>query len=163
MIKLRLSTDAARALRQIRRNIGQMEDRLNNAMLGKKGRLANKALRQITREPGPPIYPLRWASARQRRAFFATQGFGKGIPTRRTGALLDSWQVTYTPDRNGGVIALENPVAYMPYVQGEQAQPFHRDTGYVQVDDVVDDFYKEVDAVVVETYFTAANPLEGLA
>jgi hypothetical protein len=35
--------------------------------------------------PGPVKYPIRWTSERQRRAFFATNGFGRGIPTKRTG------------------------------------------------------------------------------
>jgi len=35
--------------------------------------------------PGPVKYPIRWTSERQRRAFFATRGFGRGIPTKRTG------------------------------------------------------------------------------
>lgn len=30
-------------------------------------------------------YPVTWDSARQRRAFFATNGFGHGIPYERTG------------------------------------------------------------------------------
>ena len=31
-------------------------------------------------------YPVTWDSERQRRAFFATNGFGNGIPYKRTGA-----------------------------------------------------------------------------
>jgi hypothetical protein len=31
-------------------------------------------------------YPVTWDSERQRRAFFATDGFGHGIPYQRTGA-----------------------------------------------------------------------------
>lgn len=36
-------------------------------------------------EEGKPIrYPVQWDSERQRRAYFATNGFGAGIPYRRT-------------------------------------------------------------------------------
>jgi hypothetical protein len=34
----------------------------------------------------PVQYPIRWDSEKQRRAFFATDGFGHGIPYQRTGA-----------------------------------------------------------------------------
>ena len=37
-------------------------------------------------------YPVTWDSERQRRAFFATNGFGKGIPYKRTGDT--AWTVT---------------------------------------------------------------------
>ena len=161
MIRLVLIEDSQRQLRTLRRNIQQLEQKLNNAILGQKGRLANRALSKLTREPGPPIYPLRWASEKQRRAFFASKGFGRGIPAKRTGTLLDNWDVLYTWSSEGGVISLSNPVDYMRYVQGGQAQPFHLDTGYVQVADVVDDFYAETEDIVIETFF-ALDPLEGV-
>lgn len=45
-------------------------------------------------EPGKPIqYPVQWDSEKQRRAFFATNGFGKGIPYKRTGAYELGWKV----------------------------------------------------------------------
>ncbi len=161
MITLKLTENSARQLRTLRRNIKQIPRRLNNSLKGQKGRLANRALSKLTKEPGPPIYPLRWASERQRRAYFATNGFGKGIPYQRTGKLQDGWDVDFQPDQEGGTIALVNPVAYMRYVQGNQSQPFHEDTGYVQVRDVVDDFYAEAQDVVIETYF-ATDLLEGV-
>ena len=60
------------------------------------GRL--KAWEQKTRatlqqEPGPVSYPIRWTSERQRKAFFATKGFGRGIPYKRTGKLAKAWVV----------------------------------------------------------------------
>lgn len=43
---------------------------------------------------GQPIrYPVQWDSQRQRKAFFATEGFGKGIPTQRTGGYRQGWKV----------------------------------------------------------------------
>lgn len=161
MIHYQLTDTGLPALRRLRRNISQIEDRFNNAMLGKKGRLANKALRAITTRPGPAVKPIEWSSERQRRAFFATRGFGKGIPTKRTNELLDAWRVTFTKDGEGGIIALENPISYMRFVQGDQVQQFHLNTGYVQVDDVTDDFLKEAEDVVVETFFEV-DILEGV-
>jgi hypothetical protein len=43
-------------------------------------------------EPGTEIeYPVNWDSEKQRRAFFATNGFGAGIPYQRTGTLEGEW------------------------------------------------------------------------
>jgi hypothetical protein len=159
MIEVALQVDS-KFLRTISRNIKQAPARVQNAVKGRKGRLANKALRQLTKEPGKPVYPIRWASIRQRKAFFASRGFGRGIPTQRTGALLKAWEVIFSKSKDGGIIALSNDNPAMPFVQGSRAQPFHLDTGWVQVDDVVDDFMKEAGDVVVEQWFGAGDPFQ---
>jgi hypothetical protein len=153
---------AERLLRAMRKNIAQAPNRFQNAMRGKGGRLANSALTKLSREPGPPIYPIRWATARQRRAYFATGGFGHGIPSRRSGTLLRSWVSRFFGDRQGGVVTLSNPISYMRYVQGDKAQPFHLDTGYVQVSDVVEDFYREAREIGAEVWLVAADPFTGV-
>lgn len=49
-------------------------------------------------ETGQPIqYPVQWDSEKQRRAFFATDGFGRGIPYSRIGAYERSWAVERKP------------------------------------------------------------------
>ena len=49
-------------------------------------------------ESGQPVtYPIQWDSERQRRAYFATNGFGGGIPYRRTGAYERSWVAQRQP------------------------------------------------------------------
>lgn len=130
---------------------------MQNAVRGKHGRLANKTLRKLMAVPGPPVYPLRWKSSRQRRAFFATRGFGRGIPTVRTGEMVSGWRVTVENRPDGGVLVLENPSPVMPFVQGERAQPFHRDTGWVQVGDVREDYLHEAGGVVIETWRTVTR------
>lgn len=49
--------------------------------------LEDTATRIQTRmnERKPVQYPIQWDSEKQRRAFFATNGFGHGIPYNRTG------------------------------------------------------------------------------
>lgn len=46
----------------------------------------------VTQAGSRPTLPIQWASEKQRRAFFATDGFGRGIPTQRTNGLIESWQ-----------------------------------------------------------------------
>lgn len=46
------------------------------------------------RQPGKHVtYPINWDSLKQRLAFFATGGFGKGIPYHRTGRSGKSWTI----------------------------------------------------------------------
>lgn len=103
-----------------------------------------QVLARLQATPPPPTYPLVWASAKQRRAYFATNGFGKGIPYRRTGNLSRGWAVAVTLDADGGVIQLTNDQPYARYVQGPDAQLMHIDTGWVQPNDIADEFQRRV-------------------
>ena len=38
-------------------------------------------------------YPVKWDNERQRRAFFASKGFSRGIPTGRSGGYQRGWDV----------------------------------------------------------------------
>ena len=76
--------------------------------------------------PGPVAYPIQWTSERQRRAYFATDGFGHGIPYRRTFGLQNDWDVRL--EENTIIIKNQNPAA--TYVIGERQQRFHRNTGW---------------------------------
>lgn len=45
------------------------------------------------RQPGKrPVYPLKWASRKQQKAFFASRGFDGGIPHVRKGFYIGQWQ-----------------------------------------------------------------------
>jgi hypothetical protein len=60
-------------------------------------------VRRRMKKPGKvaPAYPpawVHWDSAKQKRAFFRTDGFGGGIPHRRTGKYESSWVVSKLPD-----------------------------------------------------------------
>lgn len=144
-------------LAQLSINILHLPDAFHNALQGRQGQLASDALRKLTIVPGAPIYPIRWKSQRQRRAFFASNGFGKGIPTKRSYKLLKGWRVLYQRTGDGGFISLVNEVPYMKYVQGDEAQPFHLDTGWIQRGDVVNDFVRETTEQVSIVWLTTAQ------
>ena len=83
------------------------------------------------RPPGPVQYPIQWKSARQRRAFFASKGFGRGIPTKRGTALTSSWVVLVGYQLRLNLITIYNPKSYAQFVYpGADQQPFHRNTGW---------------------------------
>lgn len=59
---------------------------------------AMQKAQRIMQTPGKKIgYPVNWDSQKQRRAYFATNGFGAGIPYRRTGAYEKSWYIRRNP------------------------------------------------------------------
>jgi hypothetical protein len=147
-------------LRQIDQQLATTKKRFQIAMKGKSGRLALKALAKLKRIPGAPVYPLRWQTEKQRRAYFATDGFGSGIPYRRTGELVEGWDVEVANVDDGVLVALTNPAPETEFVQGFRVQDFHLDTGWVQVADVTEDFYAEVDDGVVSVWYPIADPLE---
>ncbi len=56
-------------------------------------KVAQTAQDKLKEEGRPSTSPVQWDSERQRRAFFATNGFGGGIPHRRTGEYQDGWKI----------------------------------------------------------------------
>jgi hypothetical protein len=90
-------------------------------------------------EIGPVVYPIAWTSEKQRRAFFATNGFGRGIPTKRTGALNDGWNsFSETITGLGTRVLIWNSQGYAQFVVGRftpsgHMQRFHRNTGWQPV------------------------------
>lgn len=59
---------------------------------------AAKRIQRKMQEPGKPItYPVDWDSVRQMIAFFASNGFGGGIPYRRRNRYEKGWQLRPLP------------------------------------------------------------------
>lgn len=79
--------------------------------------------------PPPPHFPrgqFPWKSQRQRRAYFATNGFGGGIPYRRgMPGIASKWKVVVELTTNSGLITAGNDSPAAPYVYAPHQQPFH--------------------------------------
>lgn len=103
--------------------------------------LVDKTLR---RPPGPVVYPIEWTSERQRAAFFATDGFGHGIPYVRTGTYEHGWHVRGEYGTDFGGIIVYNDAEYAIFVGGMYQQQFHRNTGWIYTPDALQ-------VIVVET------------
>lgn len=122
------------------------------------GRIRQSILVKLKVQPKAPTYPLRWKSEKQRRAYFASNGFGGGIPSKRTGKLLSSYDVILTDASNdGGILSVINTDPKAQFVVGDHAQPFHLDTGWVQIAPVVSDARVQAENVLIETWFTIAD------
>jgi hypothetical protein len=73
--------------------------------------------------------PYKWQSENQRRAFFATDGFGGGIPTVRTGKIAGGWKYA-EKDSNYTTSTVYNDVPEARWVQGEDIQRGHIADGW---------------------------------
>lgn len=107
-----------------------------------KGDLERRLVRRLSVEPGPVRYPIAWTSERQRKAFFASDGFGAGIPTGRSGRVARGWQLTGKFANGRGEFIVENPVEYAQFVYLPDQQQFHANTGWMG--------QQEIDVIVLE-------------
>lgn len=113
-----------------------------------------KALTWLRFTPAKPRYLIIWQSERQRKAFFATNGFGKGIPTQRSGALPAAWAVNQTVRGNGGELRFDNATNYGDYVQGDRQQEMHIASGYHNVNEGVTLYAVDYAATLEQSFFS---------
>lgn len=72
-------------------------------------------MQEAMSKPGEPsTSPVKWDSERQRRAYYATNGFGGGIPYRRTGDYENSFKIEPLP--NG--VRFYSDSSALPFVGG---------------------------------------------
>lgn len=126
----------------VKRNIGRLRGRMLVSI---------RAVRRKT-------YPLVWQSERQRRAFFATNGFGGGIPYSPTGNLLEGWDITVIDTDDGGILALTNDVPYARFVQGPDAQKMHLES-HPQAADVKRQYEREAEEVLIQTAYLVIDSI----
>lgn len=107
-----------------------------------------KMLDELRYVPGPVKYPIEWVSEKQRRAFFATDGFGGGIPSRRTNTMVNAFMVELKRTDLGFAMVVTNSTDYFPFVVGRLRakrlsergwqQPFHANTGWQRISRTID-------------------------
>ena len=113
------------------------------------------------KQPGSPItYPVQWDSDKQRRAFFATDGFGAGIPTGRSGEVESAW--TLVSLSNGYEINNSEPYASYVFgdISGNGQSLIHQgrwslmaDVVDSEVDDLPDDVSEELRTAIIASGF----------
>lgn len=114
-------------------------------------------LEDIQAVPGPVVYPIEWTPSRhsedqakapntsfgyysrQKAAYYQTNGFGRGIPTKRTGEHAENWRLVIRVQGQGRFdFVLENTLAETKYIVGsfnrrtglQVQQRFHKNTGW---------------------------------
>jgi hypothetical protein len=99
--------------------------------------------------------PYKWNSDKQRRAYFATNGFGRGIPSVRSFDLRFGWQVVAW---DGTRTRITNKVPYADFVQGDLMQVGHKADGWRNVAAIIasnhDAMMLEIDRAV-HRYFVS--------
>lgn len=125
-------------------------------------KIRRSAIEQLQQQPPPAKKPIQWTSEKQRRAFFATNGFGRGIPYRRTGALVEAWDVVavFTPD--SGSITIENNAPSATYVIGDDQQQFHANTGWIKADDILIEEVIKAQDIIEELWITVVDESAGV-
>lgn len=72
---------------------------IEKALMGSAMQAALEIQADMQIEGRKVTYPIHWASRKQQQAFFASNGFGGGIPYKRTGGYARGWKVI--PVANG--------------------------------------------------------------
>ena len=122
----------------------------------------NRMLAELTFEPPVWTRKRRWNSLKQMRAFFATNGFGHGIPYKRTGNMVRQWKVKTIFTVDGGVIEASNDSPHVDFVQGDRAQMMHLDSGWHQAAPIYSKYLPVYEDAVIDFWFTIADPLAGI-
>lgn len=117
-----------------------------------RGPIAQSLIKDLSTEPGSPHYPIRWKSPKQRRAFFATDGFGGGIPTARNHRLSQGWRVVLAGLADTNIFSVENSTPYTEFVQGMYQQPMHIDTGWPDANKVIRDHSEEFENAAIDLW-----------
>lgn len=74
---------------------------------------------ELSFEPASVKYPIEWTSDKQRKAFFASDGFGGGIPSQRSGGVSDGWTVRGRSSGGSYVVEASNAAPYAKFVVGD--------------------------------------------
>ena len=113
------------------RNIrGEAVKEAGTYLIGNEQRGLKHYPARITHNEGNPY---QWQSEKQRRAYFATNGFGKGIPYSRTNQLKSGWKLV-----DYGVKAqVTNDVPYAGFVMDADQQRGHRADKWRLVSEVI--------------------------
>lgn len=143
-------------------NLVKLPTLMETAVKRQEGRIKSRLLKQLRTEPGPVKYPIQWSSDKQRKAYFATNGFGNGIPYKRTGKLVKAWRVEFVKSSDGLTLVAENPVKSAKYVIGDAQQPFHANTGWYRADNVIAAETVRAQEVLIQTWYTVTDELAGV-
>lgn len=126
-------------------------------------RLGQRSVEVLSAEPGaPPAGITRLMTPRQRRAFWATDGFGGGIPHVRTHAISEGWKYRVAALDNGGEFVIYNDVPGVNYVEGWDQQPFLAAVGWLYAPPILADVSEEADEITIQAWYTASDLYAGV-
>lgn len=127
---------------------------------------------RVDQYPGPVVRPIEWANpiptpsgkrsnilgglwSRQKAAYFASNGFGAGIPYQRKGTFWNPVTVDWNADDGTLTVIHNNPIA--KFVVGMFQQPFHRNTGWPKVEDEYLEIVIRAQDNLIDGYFSIVD------
>ena len=119
MTRITITTNIKQASQTVK-GVNGMILRVNRLKLQSLGEKVVKRMRAIGKKI---TYPVKWDSPRQRRAFFASNGFGRGIPTKRTGAYIKGWRLVRAKQ---DAWRIENNTKGANYIGGNRQSRIHK-------------------------------------
>ena len=158
-VNLLIESDILSALNE---QISQLPAITRGAVSRVYRRYRARIIKDLAAYPGPVKRPIRWKSERQRKAFFASNGFGHGIPYQRTGNLGKSWKVSTSVKKDVGAFVVENTSNYVQYVQGDYQQPFHLDTGWKAAAPIIVKYETLIGEALIEEWITLVDERAGI-
>lgn len=126
--------------------------------------LIRRKLAPLVREPQQPDLPFIWSTdparqARARRWYFANKvpRGSRGGRYVRTHQLVNNWKVESSKARDGSILTVSNDTPGLDYVQGPRQVPSHRQSGWVQYDDVLLSAEKEANDIIVDFWLKSID------
>lgn len=151
------------ALGRIARQLGtNTTAALHKAVDLSRSRVEIEVLPLVNEEPpsSDGVEPL-WTSERQRKAYFATDGFGAGIPYERTGKLVQSWKAFITLHGTTASIGIVNTAPTAKFVYGTNTailpqQFFHFVTGWEPIFPMKDKVIRAIVVIMTDEFLKLA-------
>lgn len=163
IVNVIIDNDVIEATREaIRTAPGRFSQRVRDNVLPKVQQLV---IANLGKSPGTVRYPFVFSTDKSRRAYFATKGFGRGIPYKRTGELGRAWTVRLDLRRNDGLLQIINPADAAGYVYGSgttlgnfRQVPGHRNTGWgATLDDDLLDIAEQTNGWLIDEWFAVTT------
>lgn len=135
---------------------------MQTAFVRNSSRLRKEFRDELADEPPRFKGKRRWTSAKQRAAYFASNGFGAGIPYHRTHRLSKSWRVEVVGNEFSVALVASNPSPSATFVQGPRAQRMHIDAGWNQLEPTTKKYQARFQVVLRETWRTVTGARAGV-
>jgi hypothetical protein len=145
MFSAKLSYDAA-ALNDISQQARATPRLMATATKRRLPRLKARIFPIVRVEPGRPVYPLVWASAKQRRYVMMKLRRDNNLPYQRTHRHINAYDLKVDTTDTNGVFTLTNSNPAFDFISGSRQQLFHKRTGWLEIDSTVN----EINAIITE-------------
>ncbi len=125
-------------------------------------RLNDTLLTQLRTAPGPPRYPLKWRSEKQRRFVMAKLRRENNLPyKRKSPGLVDGWELETAFEVDSGGISLIHPWDGIRFVVGplgsDVRQPLF--PHWYDADALLATAARDAEDILVDSWFTIFDPL----